>query len=401
VTITDPHDIAAEQAVVGAMLISPRAATEMAAALSGDDFYRPAHAIVFDAAVRLHRAGTIPDPVTVKDELEHAAQLTQAGGALYLHTLIAAVPSPANAGYYARIVRDKAVRRRVLLAGRRITQAAAGDDFDDAHGLAEWCVREVEAAREAGQGDGITAVRAEEFLAAADDDYDWVIPGLLERGDRLVITGTEGGGKTTCLRQLAVCAAAGIHPFTGRACPQSTVLVVDFENGAPLGRRRLRPLVAQARLLGRPVDGRLWVECRPGRVDLTRDRDVSWLLRQVAAVKPDIVAIGPLYRMSPRALNDDTDVAPVLSALDMVRDRGACLILEAHPGHGLNATGSRDMRPRGSAALMGWPEFGYGLRPCGDNGLRAVEMVPWRGDRDERDWPRKLIAGGDWPWHAG
>ena len=79
------------------------------------------------------------------------------------------------------------------------------------------------------------------------------------------------------------------------------------------------------------------------------------------------------------------------------------MLVEAHAGHGLGAGGKRDMRPRGSAAFLGWPEFGYGLRPAeraaGDS-RRVADLVGWRGDREERDWPARLVSGGTWPWSA-
>jgi replicative DNA helicase len=112
--------------------------------------------------------------------------------------------------------------------------------------------------------------------------------------------------------------------------------------------------------------------------------------------------IGPLYRLIPRAINSDDDAAPLLAALDTIRDRGIAMLIEAHAGHAANPKGERDMRPRGSAALMGWPEFGYGLRLNRKNPLH-VDMVRWRGDRDARGWPAKLgrsnVEGGQrWPW---
>jgi DnaB-like helicase N terminal domain/AAA domain len=401
----EPHDLAAEQAVLGAMLLSAAEAENCLAVLGAMDFYRPAHQIVFELVQAMTAAGDAVDALTVKDRLAAAGELARIGGAPYLHTLIAAVPTAANAGHYARIVRDKAVRRRLLSAGRRIVHMAQAPD-GDAHGLAERAVREAEAARDAGQADYIATPTIAEFLAVPEgaDAYDWVVPGLLERGDRLVLTGTEGAGKSTLFRQLAVMTAAGLHPFDHYPIEPRRVLVVDCENGPAHTRRKIRPLVIQAEAHGYPVrETNLWVEVHPEGMDLASDKDASRLLRWVAAIRPDAVMIGPLYRLAPRALNDDSDAAPVISALNMIRARGACVLLEAHAGHALGMGGRRDLRPRGSSAFLGWPEFGYGIRSsdvADAKKHRLVDVVPWRGDRDERNWPERLIAGGEWPWSA-
>ena len=404
-TEPDPHDTAAEQAVLGAMLLSAAAAAECLSALSSADFYRPAHQVIFAGIRALVHDDAPADPVTLLAWLEDAGEVRAAGGAPYLHTLIASVPTVAQAGHYARIVRDRAVRRRLLEAGRRIVQMARAVDVD-AHGLTERAVREVEAVRDAGQADDVTTPTITEFLAVPEDDdcYDWIVPGLLERGDRLVLTGTEGAGKSTLFRQLAVCIAAGLHPFDHQPIGAKRVLVVDCENGAAHTRRKIRPLVIQAAHEGFPVrETNLWIEVRPEGLDLASDKDASWLLRRVAAIRPDCVMIGPLYRLAPRALNDDSDAAPVIAALNMIRARGACVLLEAHAGHALGTGGRRDLRPRGSSAFLGWPEFGYGIRSSDlpeAKKRRLVDVVPWRGDRDEREWPHHLVAGGTWPWAA-
>jgi DnaB-like helicase N terminal domain/AAA domain len=400
---TPSHDIAAEQAVLGSMLLSAAAAEECRPVLSAEDFYRPAHGVIFETVAAMMRAGEPADAVTVKDRLEAAGEIARVGGAPYLHTLIACVPATANAGYYARIVREHAVRRRLEVAGRRILQWAQDDTDDDAHGLTERALREVEAVRDSGLGDGITVKTITEFLAVPEDadEYDWIVPGLLERGDRLMLTGAEGGGKSTLMRQLAVCIAAGIHPFTHQGIVPRRVLVIDCQDSEKQVRRKIRPLITQARLQRHEVtETSLWIEAHPC-MDLALDRDVSWLLRQVAVTVPDVVMIGPLCNLAPRALNSDDDAAPVIAVMNMIRARGAALVLEAHAGHALGPGGRRDMRPRGSSAFMGWPEFGYGLRwsedPQGAK-ARTVDMVSWRGDRDEREWPEMLTAGGVWPW---
>jgi DnaB-like helicase N terminal domain/AAA domain len=398
----DPCDIPAEQAILGSMMLSASAAATCSQALSAEDFYRPAHGVIFTHITGLLRDGGIPDAVTVKDSLQAAGDLDRCRGAMYLADLIGAVPAVANAPHYARIVREKAVRRRLLMAGRRITQWADATG-EDAHGLAERALREVEAVRDSGIGDGLTVQSITEFLAADDsDDYDWVIPGLLERADRLVITGAEGAGKSELFRMFAVLVAAGIHPFSFQPIPPMRVLLIDCENSDRHTRRKIRPLVTQARLQGHEVnEANLWIECRPAGIDLALDKDVSWLLRQVATVGPDITFLGPLYRLAPRALNDDSDAAPVIATLNMIRARGSAVVLEAHAGHSIGPGGRRDLRPRGSSAFLGWPEFGYGLRWSDMEGAkqqRLVDLVGWRGDRDERDWPEMLAGGGVWPW---
>lgn len=404
-TDPDPHDVAAEQAVLGAMLLSASAAAECLATLNPGDFYRPGHGLIFTGIRALIREDAPADPLTLRARLEETGDMRAAGGPLYLHTLTASVPSAANASYYAAIVRDKAVRRRLLEAGRRIVQMARAED-GDAHGLTERAMREAEAARDAGQADDVTTPTITEFLTVPDgaDAYDWVIPGLLERGDRLILTGTEGAGKSTLFRQIAVTVAAGLHPFDHKPIEPRRILIVDCENGAAHTRRKIRPLVIQAAHEGYPVsEANLWIEMRPEGLDLASDKDASRLLRLVASIAPDMVMIGPLYRLAPRALNDDSDAAPVIAALNMIRARGACVLLEAHAGHALGMGGRRDLRPRGSSAFLGWPEFGFGIRSSDVSDAkkqRLVDVVPWRGDRDEREWPERLVAGGRWPWSA-
>ena len=114
-TQPDPHDLAAEQAVLGAMMLSEAAAAACLQALVADDFYRPAHQIVFEAVKSAANESTPADAIALRDRLEAAGDLGRIGRADYLHTLVASVPTVANAGYYAGIVRDKAcspARRR-------------------------------------------------------------------------------------------------------------------------------------------------------------------------------------------------------------------------------------------------------------------------------------------------
>lgn len=117
-----PQDLAAEQSVLGGMLLSKDAIADVLERLRPGDFYRPAHQNVYDAILDLYGRGEPADAVTVAAELDRRGLLRRIGGAPYLHTLISTVPTAANAGYYASIVAEKALLRRLVEAGTRVVQ---------------------------------------------------------------------------------------------------------------------------------------------------------------------------------------------------------------------------------------------------------------------------------------
>nr|WP_182646001.1 replicative DNA helicase [Dietzia kunjamensis] len=119
---TPPQDLTAEQSVLGGMLLSKDAIADVVEEIQPGDFYKPAHQAIYDVILDLYARGEPADAVTVAAELDRRGDLRRAGGAPYLHTLISTVPTAANAGYYAQIVAEKAVLRRLVDAGTRIVQ---------------------------------------------------------------------------------------------------------------------------------------------------------------------------------------------------------------------------------------------------------------------------------------
>lgn len=119
------HDLTAEQAVLGTAMLDPASLTKLTTVIGTDDFYRPAHTTIWATVVGLAETGQRADPVTVAHALDTAGELQRVGGADYLHTLIASVPTTANGTHYAAIVAEHAKRRRLALLGMRLTAAAA------------------------------------------------------------------------------------------------------------------------------------------------------------------------------------------------------------------------------------------------------------------------------------
>ncbi len=127
---TPPHDVAAEQCVLGGMLLSKDAISDVIEVIRPADHYRPAHQLIHEAILDLYSRGEPADAITVANELTRRTEIARVGGAPYLHTLISSVPTAANAGYYARIVRERAILRRLVEAGTRIVQFGYAGDAD-------------------------------------------------------------------------------------------------------------------------------------------------------------------------------------------------------------------------------------------------------------------------------
>ncbi|ONI64905.1 replicative DNA helicase [Microbacterium sp. CSI-V] len=127
---TPPHDILAEQSALGGMLLSKDAVADVIETLRGPDFYVPKHELIFEAILTLYSHGEPTDVVAVTDELIKTGELQRAGGADYLHTLTSIVPTAANAGYYASIVAERALLRRLVEAGTRIVQMGYAGEGD-------------------------------------------------------------------------------------------------------------------------------------------------------------------------------------------------------------------------------------------------------------------------------
>jgi hypothetical protein len=374
----------AEQSVLSCCYQSPLAFERASTILTGADFYNPKHEALWGVLRALKVEGKPTDAIAVQ------SALSAHPGLMGVHQAAALNPSvPDTVEFHASVVRGFSVRRMVNAEAIRLKQRA-DDPSVDPQLLISDTVNRFTKLRDTGSED-IDTVTLGELMDEPDEPYDWVIPNLLERMDRLILTGEEGLGKSTLLRQLAVMGAAGIHPFTQQPIPPIRAHIIDLENTRRFVKRQLRGMWVQSKARGHDASNSVSIDCRPGGIDIAKDADLSWIHRCLDATQPDLLVIGPLYKMAPRALQTDDHVAPIMAALDGIRMRGITLVMEAHAGH---SNEERNMRPRGSSALLGWPEFGYGLR----RNEIDVDMVAWRGDRDSRDWPDRLTPGGVWPW---
>jgi hypothetical protein len=377
----------AERNLLGALMLDPGQFARIEGLVSGMDFLDRRLGVIFDQMGQLASRGDYLDPAIVNSMLPDwdVRGLDAEPFTWTTDTYKFAAPE------YARAVRTDAVRHE----SRNVIESFGAEL---ASGLSP-----MDATTKAltdGHSTGMLQTKTLAEILAGSDAYDWVVPGLLERKDRLIVTGPEGSGKTTFVRQLAVLAAAGIHPTTFQRIDPVRVLVVDAENTERQWRRAVRWSARRAREVGVVDPGQAINIVAGNRIDITRGSHLSEIHRLIDRHTPDILFIGPLYKLVPKAINNDDDAAPLIVGLDSLRERNIALVMEAHAGKSTGTSGERDLRPRGSAALLGWPEFGFGLRPDPDNvgDGHVVAVSRWRGDRDERDWPRRMERGTSWPW---
>ena len=221
-----PQNVDAEMSVLGGMMLSKDAIADVIEILRAADFYRPAHASVYDVVVELFGRGDPADAVTVGAELKRKGELERIGGLPYLHTLVATVPTAANAAYYAGIVREQAQLRSLVEVGTRIVQLGYTTDGADVEGLVNLAQSEVFAVSE--QRNSTDYVTLEQVVpelyeelernANRDGGLDGVPTGFseldaklngLRAGQMIIIAARPGGGKSTLA--MDICRSCAVH----------------------------------------------------------------------------------------------------------------------------------------------------------------------------------------------
>lgn len=286
---TPPQDLDAEESILGGMMLSKDAIADVVETLRGEDFYKPANETIYEVILDLYARGEPADAVTVANALQKAGSLARVGGATYLHTLIASVPTAANAGYYAQIVRERAMLRKLVEAGTRIVQMGydAEGDTDDLVNRAQTEIYQVTERRTAedyvrlGEIMEHTANEIERMGEHGDDtvgvptgftEFDNLTNGL-HPGQMIVIAARPGVGKSTLALDMARSAAIAARQCTvifslEMGKQELSMRLLSAESGVPLQNLRRGEVSEQdwttlAAKMSRMHDAPLYIDDSP------------------------------------------------------------------------------------------------------------------------------------------
>lgn len=392
-----PSNLEAEESYLGAFLLSPHKLLDSMVTLSAEDFYRPLNGQIFIVIKDLVSRGEHVDYITVKNELHNRGVEIDLGT---LSSLQMETPGTYGAARWAQIILEKSDARRTLHVLHDATREilGGGDPYDIAADISkELAMLGTPADRES------ESKTLEEWieLSKSDTASPVIVPGVLRQGWRTIVVGGEGVAKTTILRTISMAVSQGHHPFWfSTKIEPRRVLYVDLENPLEvLGEPHVEKFIEHIKQRDPEIydPSRLKVWRRPGGINIRNQRDRADLQREIINHQPDLVCMGPLYKMysgtGSERLEESTEEA--MRILDDLRTRYSFgLLLEHHAPKG-QAGQKREMTPFGSQRWLAWPEVGVSLY-TDKSDPRVVQVRRFRGDRlGSVAWPDQIIRNSD------
>lgn len=407
-----PHDLPAEEALLGACLLSNPAIEAAMSALTPADFYSPLNQRVFDAMCVLHTAGERADQVTLAGMIDD-----EAADIVYLSSLMMETPSVSGVLQYASLILEASKLRSLILIGANLVDAGyRGDPPAEVARTTSLELGDSELLRRR------TDANIQGFYedigtldpgGNRDEHQPWLSEGVLRRGQRLLVVAKAGLGKSFLLRQIAWTSQNGVHMWTGQPTERARpALIVELEAGEWDITDSTRALAVS---LSRSLDCNIGDVQRPallhraGGLNLRSPEGLAALEAVIQRVQPEVVCMGPVKYMSQILPGENYENAALaLHAIlnTLIARYGCAIAMEAHFSRGDHGS------PGGSERWVDWPDVGFALHPpendvsnrivAGGVGTE-IDVKPFRVPRDAGIWlPDTLIRGAAHrlPWSA-
>jgi DNA-binding transcriptional ArsR family regulator len=343
--LAPPHDIEAEQSVLGAVLLTDVVLTAVIAdGLRPEHFYRPEHGTVFAAMCALHAAGAGVDRLTVVDQLRSEGTLERVGGQVGVEALTGPVPNAGYARRYAKTVMDLASDRALAQLARQVE--AEPRDLAARHALRE------------ALGERTSTDRRLRLLTTQDlaelPPPSWLLGDLLPAGGFSVLYGPSGKGKSFLALDWSMCIAAGL-PWYGKSAAVGDVVFIAAEGVHGLHRR-----VAAWTGARQQANSPTRIHFLPEALNLLERDDVTAAQQLVAALPepPSLIVVDTMARtMVGGDENSARDVGLFIANVDALRQPSGAAALVIHH------TGKSGDDERGSSALRGAADMMWSLKP--------------------------------------
>jgi len=395
-----PYDLLAEDSVIGSMVLNREAVMVAIDLVNEADFYSPFHARMFSAITSLYKKGVAIDAITVSSEANDPSAVERLMG------ICINVPTWNNVANYSSIVYKHSVSRKLIKDfSDAVKNIRIGLDPYEQAKLVEKSVSTIGNIHATGP----ESLTLYELADRAEAIAPVVIPGMMHRDYRTIVVAEEGAGKSLLLRTIAMSASQGYHPFSHQRIEPVRALIIDLENPTQAITQTAVPYMNMLRELdGASFDAeRLRFFRRPGGIEIRSLSDRAELQREIAFHKPELVCIGPIYKMYRRqtgeSYEDSADEA--MAVLDDLRTKHEfALIMEHHAAKG-KAGEKRELSPMGSQRWMAWPEIGISLYK--DNrDPTTMHVKRYRGDRLQGvNWPDRIMRDKNWlvegAWDGG
>jgi replicative DNA helicase len=383
-SLRDPR---AEQDLIVALLANPHLVQDVLEQLEPDDLFTKPTQVMLRAISALHFREEEVGPLTVTAK---ALEIDKLFDRVVLIDWMARVDSWGSVPRLVDHLLELSNRRR-LNNDLRATLTDLHSGGSKAVVLADALAGRLQSVGQTATSD-LVLPTALDIVSRTEEDVPWLIPGLLYRQDALIMVAGEGSGKSLLARQIALCGEAGLHPFTRADVPPIRVLTIDLENKRRAMTDSFRLALAAVRTVrpGFKPEGRVWEQ--PSGLNLLGGQDQRRFIEAIRSTKPDLVMLGPLYKLYRVMGNtkEDATALELAAFLDDVRARyDFGLWIEAHAPFG--SGNQRDLRPYGTTVWQRWAEYGKNFYRNEKSGRLVVGS--FRGDRTRVYWPKELVIG--------
>lgn len=389
-----PHNIEAEQSVLGSMMLEKDALKRGLELLMPEDFYRMPHEEIFATLGQMAQKDEPVDLITLQEALRERGKLEDCGGTEYLMALVDTVPTAARVEYYANIVAKYAERRRAIAKASAAVHVLFEEDVERP---AEYVINQLQGVRTA-EVASVESWSLQEMLTADVTPPEFIIEGLVPRRGVSIMTAAPGSGKSFLNIDMGLAVCAGGKFLQHFETVKGPVLLVDLENDQPNMMKRIQQVYAsRIETEDLPPDSPMEMVKREERLDLRVDMPASRaaLIKRIEAVKPVLVIIDPLVAVHGQEENDNVAMRnQVFRPLKMIAEKFNCAIVVIHHPRKRGQINDDNEMVRGASDILGAVDSHISIKPI-DETRRFVSHVKSRFCKEVPKFTYEMMDGAE------